>query len=89
VEENKMARHFSLEIASCREYQRLLEESQRALDIWNALRVEVSEACSVSKEDGDELLRLQANYARAYTSLWNHSHNCPRCQLITSIAAAN
>jgi len=84
-----MARQFSLEIARCSEYQRLLEESQRALDIWNALRVEVSGACSVSKEDGDELLRLQANYARAYTALWNHSHDCPRCLLISRIVAAN
>jgi phage baseplate assembly protein W len=84
-----MAKQFSVEMAVCGEYLRLLEESRKALEMWNTLRVEVSQARLASKEDGDELLRLQAKYARAYTALSNHAHNCSRCQLVSGIAGPN
>jgi hypothetical protein len=69
----------------CAGYQRLLEECQRALEIWNEHRAELSQSRLIGKETGDELLRLQAKYARAYTVLQNHVHNCLRCQLVSRI----
>jgi hypothetical protein len=69
----------------CAGYQRLLEECQSAWEIWNDHRAEISQLRLIGKEAGDELLRLQAKYARAYTVLQNHLHNCLRCQLVSRI----
>jgi hypothetical protein len=63
----------------CREYQKLLEESTRAREAWSALRTEICCAQLVPKETVDQLLRLQAKYARAYTMLQKHVHSCGRC----------
>ncbi|SRR5713101_4070152 len=68
----------------CSEYQRLLEESQRALEIWTEVRAQVCQSRN-GKEAGDELLRLQARYARAYTVEQRHVHNCPLCQLMSRV----
>jgi hypothetical protein len=66
----------------CEKYQTLLEECERALAIWNERRTKITESRLVGKDAGDELLRLQAKYARAYTLLQNHSHSCTFCQLV-------
>lgn len=66
----------------CEKYQTLLEEFERALAIWNERRAKITQSRLVAKDEGDELLRLQAKYARAYTMLQNHSHNCTFCQLV-------
>jgi hypothetical protein len=71
--------------AMCNKYQTLLEECERALAIWNEHRAEISQSRLVGKEGADELLRLQANYARAYTVLQNHAHNCSFCQLVSRL----
>jgi hypothetical protein len=66
----------------CERYQTLLEECERALAIWNERRAKVSQSRVVRKDAGDELLRLLANYARAYIVLQNHLHQCTFCQLV-------
>jgi hypothetical protein len=71
--------------AICNKYQTLLEECERALAIWNEHRAEISESRLVGKEAGDELLRLQAKYARAYTALQEHAHSCSLCQAVASL----
>jgi hypothetical protein len=81
----KMRREFFLNAAACFEHQKLLEECNTALDIWNQRRAEVCESPSSGKKKGDELLRLQAKYAKAYTVLQNHIHGCPQCQLVSRI----
>lgn len=80
-----MSKQLSVNTTVCSEYQRLLEESQHALEIWNEHRAEVLHSRLIEKEAGDELLRLQANYARAYTVLRNHANNCLQCQLVSRI----
>jgi len=80
-----MNNQFSVETAVCTEHQRLLAECQKALETWNELRAEVSQSRLKGKEAGDELLRLQAKYARAYTVLQRHTHNCSLCQLVSRI----
>jgi hypothetical protein len=81
-----VSKQLSVETMVCSEYQRLLEECQSALEIWNEHRGEICRSRLVGKEAGDELLRLQAKFARAYTVLQNHAQNCLRCQLVSRIA---
>ena len=80
-----MNTQFSVEAAGCTEHRRLLGECQRALEIWNEHRAEFCQFRFIAREAGDELLRLQAKYARAYTVLQNHERNCSLCQLASRI----
>ena len=80
-----MSNHGFVKTTVCSEYQTLLEECQGALEIWNERRAEVSGSHLVNMEAGDELQRLQARYARAYTALQNHAHNCALCHLVSRI----
>src|SRR5712692_1165655 len=80
-----MSKQLSVNTSVCSEYQRLLEESQSALEIWNEHRAEFCQFRFIGREAGDELLRLQAKYARAYTVLQNHERNCSLCQLVSRI----
>ena len=77
-----MSKQLSVNTSICSEYQRLLEESQRALEIWNEQPAEVCQSPLSGKEAGDEPLRLPAKYARAYTVLQDHAHNCSLCQFV-------
>jgi hypothetical protein len=76
-----MNNQISVETALCAEHQMLLAECQTALETWNEHRAEFCQFRSIERKAGDELLRLQAKYARAYTVLRNHERNCPLCQL--------
>jgi hypothetical protein len=80
-----MSNQFSVETVVCTEHQRLLGECQRALEIWNEHRAEFCQFRFMAREAGDELLRLQAKYARAYTVSQNHERNCSLCQLALRI----
>ena len=76
-----MNNQLSVETAVCTDHLLLLAECQRALEIWNEHRAEFCQFRFIRREAGDELLRLQAKYARAYTLLQNHERNCSFCQL--------
>ena len=78
-----MNRRSSVVTTVCEDYQALLEECQHALADWNEQRAKLRENGLISKEAGDEVLRLQAKYARAYTVLQNHARLCFRCRLAT------
>ena len=84
-----MSKQQFVRTAICNRYQTLLEECESALAIWSKHRAEVLQSRLVGKEAGDELLRLQAKYARAYTLLENHAHNCSFCQLVASLEGRN
>lgn len=81
-----MAKELSIAKMVCSEYQKLLEEAEGARGIWDKRRAEICSSRLVGKETGDELLRLQASYARAYTLLRKHVRDCRRCQLVSKIA---
>jgi hypothetical protein len=68
--------------AVCAEYEMLLNECRAALEAWEDRRKEVSRPQLDGKEIGNELLRLQADFARAYTMLREHGSNCEICQLL-------
>jgi len=76
-----MSKQSLVETTVCTEQQRLFDECQKALEVWKERRAEFCHPYLRGKEAGDELLRLQAKYARAYTVLRNHAHNCSLCQL--------
>jgi hypothetical protein len=76
-----MSKQLSVDTMVCNDYRRLLEESQSALEIWNEHRAEFCQFRFIGREAGDELLRLQAKCARAYTVLQNHERNYSLCQL--------
>jgi len=78
-----MNNQLSVETAVCLEHQRLRAECERALEIWNQHRAEFCQSRVSGKEAGDELLRLQSKYARAYTVLQRHEHSCSVCQLVS------
>jgi hypothetical protein len=80
-----MSKQLSVKTSVCSEYQRLLEESQSALEVWNEHRAEFCQFRFIGREAGDQLLRLQARYARAYTVLQNHERNCSFRQLVSRI----
>jgi len=80
-----MNKPLCIKTTVCGEYQMLLEESQSALEIWNEHRAEICQSRLIGKEAGDELLRLQANFARAYAVLQRHSQDCPFCRLVLGI----
>ena len=73
----------------CSEYQRLLEESECALKSWSERRSRICRSRLVEKKEGDELLLLQARYARAYARLRRHAYNCLRCNCDLPIARFN
>jgi hypothetical protein len=56
-----------------------------ALEIWNGHRAEIGQPRLIGKEAGDELLPLQANFARAYAVLQHHTQDCRLCQLVSRI----
>jgi hypothetical protein len=84
-----MNEQLSIKTTVCSEYQSLLEESQRALEIWNEQRSQNCQSRLIGKEAVDKLLRLQANFARAYAVLQRHARNCLRCQLVARIEGCN
>jgi hypothetical protein len=55
-----MSEQRPAETIMCGEYQRLLEACVSAREIWKKHRAEI-----YRYKTGDELLRLQANYARS------------------------
>jgi hypothetical protein len=80
-----MSKQLSVNTSICSKYQRLLEESQRDLEIWNEHRAVALNSRVIKKEAGDELQSLQAKFAKAYTVLQNHERNCSLCQLVSRI----
>jgi hypothetical protein len=84
-----MSAQLSVKTMVCGEYQRLLEECQSALEIWNERRAEICRSRLIEKKADDELLRFQAKYTRAYTVLRNHVGICLRCQLVSKIKACS
>jgi len=80
-----MSKELFVKTGVCTEYERLLKECQNASKIWNEQRAEIYWLRLRGKKVEDELRRLQAQYARAYSMLQKHTHDCALCQLVSSI----
>jgi hypothetical protein len=73
----------------CTEYETLLILSQRALESWRNRREEFTRLGMRDKKTADELLRLQANYAKVYSRLMLHEDDCEICGFVSNIRARN
>jgi hypothetical protein len=69
----------------CSKYEELLQECQRALDSWAKRREEASQTGRCGKELGNELVRLQAGFAKSYAVLCKHTHECAICQFVANL----
>jgi hypothetical protein len=66
--------------AGCAQYEILLKECEAASEAWDERREQIAQSGLSGKEVGDEMLRLQADYAKAYTALRKHVSKCAICQ---------
>lgn len=71
--------------AVCSDYERLLVKCQAAFQNWSEHRQEICDTHLSGKVVGNELLRLQADYAKAYSVLDRHIHDCVLCQLVSKL----
>ena len=78
-----MENELSFKTAVCSTYEQLLEKSQARYEVWESHRREACKTRSSVKEIGDELLRLQADYAKAYNDLRTHVGTCKICQFFS------
>ena len=70
----------------CSKYEELLLVCQQALESWAKRRDEARQTGLKGKELGDELIRLQADFAKSYALLRKHTHECPLCEFVANIA---
>ena len=75
--------------AFCPEYERLLCVCVQSLDTWKNRREEIANSVLREWEAGDELMRLQVDYAKAYSHLEKHIVNCELCHLVSKISGRN
>jgi hypothetical protein len=71
----------------CDEYDRLLNQSEKALERWNARQEEMICARSTGLDTGREILRLQASFSKAYLLLRSHVEECAYCQFVSKVDA--
>jgi hypothetical protein len=83
--ESTMSQEVSFKTAVCSDYEQLLYDCQNALEIWRRRRDEAARANLTGKQIGDELQKLQANYAKAYSALNRHDKHCELCQFVSRI----
>lgn len=70
----------SYKTAVCADYEILLKECQAALEAYDGRRETIDQSHMSGKEVDDELLRLQAVYAKACATLRRHVRDCDVCQ---------
>ena len=75
--------------AFCPEYERLLCVCVQSLDTWKNRREEIANSVLREWEMDDELMRLQADYAKAYSCLEKHIDNCELCHFVSKISGRN
>ncbi len=83
--ESTMSQEVSFKTAVCSDYEQLLYDCQNALEMWRRRRDEAARANLTGKQIGDELQKLQANYAKAYSALNRHDKQCELCQFVSRI----
>ena len=81
----EMGAEVAVRTGVCTRYETLLEDCQAACQIWNKQRAEVRERGLQGKKVDDDLRRLQAKYAKAYSVLRNHVHDCETCQWVSRL----
>jgi hypothetical protein len=75
--------------AVCTDYESLLVACQIALKAWRERREEIARLGPRRKEEGEQLLRLQADYAKKYSRLKRHQDTCETCCFVSKIGKQN
>jgi hypothetical protein len=83
---NAEKERLTFETSFCERYEELLAQSQEAMEAWSKRQEEVLRLGLHGKEVGSELIRLQANFAKAYAQLQRHVRACPLCELVSNLA---
>lgn len=84
-----MHSEHSFRTAICTDYEKLLFAYQRALEKLHHRRQQVAARGFAGKNIGDELLRLEAAYARTYAHLESHDERCPLCRFVSKLGHRN
>jgi urease accessory protein UreF len=80
---------FSSADIFCSKYEELLEACQEALDAWAKRREEAAQLGQHGKELGNELIRLQADFAKSYAVLRKHKQECSLCQFAANVGTVD
>jgi len=75
---------FSSQTPFCNKYEELLLVCQRALESWAKRRDDAGQMGLSGKELGDELIRLQADFAKSYALLRKHTQECALCEFVAN-----
>ena len=75
-----MNREEAIDSAVCETYEKLLEECEAARRNWNEQRAAIFELGLRGKEMDDELLCLQARFAKANALACSHLRDCQQCE---------
>lgn len=73
----------------CEKYDLLLHECEEAQRGWSDWRDEMNSTLQLhgyNRKVSDELLRLQAKFAKAYALLEKHNRECELCQFLTELS---
>jgi hypothetical protein len=84
-----MDAELSCEVAVCTEYERLLCACVQSLDSWKSRREVIANSNLRGKEVADELLHVQADYAKTYLRLEKQKDNCGLCRFVSKIGRRN
>jgi hypothetical protein len=84
-----MNQELSFKTAICPEYERLLITCNKAMELWRNRHEEIVAHRSIPKKAADELLRLQALYAKAYARVEQHNDFCALCRFVSKIGGRN
>ena len=68
------------DVITCETHQGLMDECSAARMEWNARRAEISKLGLRGKKIDNELLRLQARFAKSYAMVRNHLGDCECCK---------
>ena len=67
-------------VSTCETHQGLLDECNAAQIEWSSRRREISKLGLRGKKIDNELMRLQAKFAKSYAMVRNHLRGCECCQ---------
>ena len=79
----------SYKTAVCAEYEIMLKECEAARRNFNEHREDIRRLQPRGKKFADQLLRLQADYAKAYNALRKHVRSCEICQFFAKNSGRN
>ncbi|HTZ48740.1 MAG TPA: hypothetical protein VMH20_14185 [Verrucomicrobiae bacterium] len=79
----------SFRTAICIDYERLLYACQRALENLHQLQKQIASLSPGDAEASNQLLRLEAAYARAFAHLESHDEQCQLCRFVSKLAHRN